>query len=247
MKRERAMGVNAVQGLINHAPERIVRVWIRPRGKRLQALEAQLAGQGIALEHADDPTLDKLAGRVPHQGIVAEFRPREPLDDNGLRQLIGDGQAPLLLLVLDGVQDPHNLGACLRTAAAAGAGAVIVPRNRAVGMTPAVRRAAAGGAELVPLAIVTNLARTLRDMAEAGIWRVGLEADGGGSLFSLAPAARQAFVLGGEERGMRRLTREHCDQIAGIPMPGAMESLNVSVAAGITLFHYVAQGAGACH
>lgn len=246
MKRERAMGINAVQGLADHAPERIVRAWIRPRGKRLQALETQLSAHGIALEHADDSTLDKLAGRVPHQGVVAEFQPREPLDDHGLEQLVGDEREPLLLLVLDGVQDPHNLGACLRTAAAAGAGAVVVPRDRAVGLTPAVRRAAAGGAELVPLAVVTNMARTLRGLADAGIWRIGLAADSGESLFSHVPAARQAFVLGGEERGMRRLTREHCDQLASIPMPGAMESLNVSVAAGITLFHYVAQGVGTC-
>lgn len=240
------MGVNAVTGLLDHAPERIVRVWIRPHGKRLRALEVRLAEQDITVEHADDGSLGRLAGGVPHQGVVAEFHPREPLDDNDLWQLIGEERRRLLLLVLDGVQDPHNLGACLRSAAAAGAAAVIVPRNRAVGLTPAVRRAAAGGAELVPLAIVTNLARTLRGLAEADVWRIGLDAGGDEELFAIEPAARQAFVLGGEERGMRRLTRKHCDRIAEIPMPGAMESLNVSVAAGIALFHYVARGGVSC-
>lgn len=246
MKRELAMGINAVQGLLDHAPERIVRAWIRPQGKRLRALEQALSGHELALEHADERALDRMAGRVRHQGVIAEFHPREPIDDSDLDRLLNDADGEPLLLVLDGVQDPHNLGACLRTAAAAGATAVIVPKDRAASLTPAARRAAAGGAELVPLAVVTNLARSLRKLADHGIWRIGLESGCGHSLFDTALDGPLAIVLGGEESGLRRLTREHCDHLVEIPMPGAMESLNVSVAAGVALFNVVGRRSAPC-
>lgn len=239
MKRDLAMGINAVQGLVDQVPERIVRVWLRTGNRRLHSLEEQLASAGISVEHADDRSLDKLAGKVRHQGVVAEFHPRAPIDEKGLETLIEHSPESALLLVLDGVQDPHNLGACLRSAAAAGATAVVIPSNRAAGLTPAVRRAAAGATEVVALAVVTNLARCLRMLADHGLWRIGLEAGSPHSLFDTCLAGPLALVLGGEERGLRRLTREHCDQLVHIPMPGAMESLNVSVSAGIALFSAV--------
>ncbi len=239
MKRERVMGINAVDSLAEHAPERIVRAWIRPANRRLEALEAKLIEHGVTVEHADDRALDRMAGKVRHQGVVAEFKPRAPIGDNALERLVAERGRETLLLVLDGVQDPHNLGACLRSAAAAGADAVVVPRDRAAGMTPVTRRAAAGGAELVPLAVVTNLARTLRMLAEHGVWCIGLAGEAEGSLFSARLDGPLALVMGSEEKGLRRLTREHCDELVRIPMPGAMESLNVSVSAGIALFAVV--------
>ncbi len=236
MKRELAMGINAVEGLVGNAPERIVRAWLKPGGRRIDALADALRAAGVAVEHADERALDRMAGKVRHQGVIAEFQPRQPGDDRRLQELVESLDEQALFLVLDGVQDPGNLGACLRTAAAAAVTAVIIPRNRAVGLTPAARRAAAGAAERVELVIVTNLARSLRLLAEHGVWRVGLAAGHGDSIFRSRLDGALALVLGGEEGGMRRLTREHCDELVEIPMPGAIESLNVSVAAGIALF-----------
>lgn len=239
MSRELAMGINAVEGLVRHAPERVVRVWLRPAQGRLERLEDSLRQAGINVEHADGRALDRMAGRIPHQGVIAEFQPRRPGDDRRLTELLEDADAKALFLVLDGVQDPGNLGACLRTAAAAGVRAVIVPRNRAVGLTPAARRAAAGAAEHVELIIVTNLARALRLLAEYGVWRVGLATDSGKRLSAARLDGALAVVLGGEQDGLRRLTREHCDELVEIPISAAVESLNVSVAAGIALFFAV--------
>ncbi|NBB92003.1 MAG: 23S rRNA (guanosine(2251)-2'-O)-methyltransferase RlmB [Gammaproteobacteria bacterium] len=236
MKRELAMGINAVEGLVRHAPERIVRAWLKPGGRRVEALAAALRSVGAAVERADERALDRMAGKVRHQGVIAEFTPRQPGDDRRLQEVVEAIDERALFLVLDGVQDPGNLGACLRTAAAAGVTAVIVPRNKAAGLTPAARRAAAGAAERVEMIIVTNLARSLRLLADHGVWRVGLAAGSGSSLFRTRLDGALALVLGGEEGGMRRLTREHCDELVEIPMPGAMESLNVSVATGIALF-----------
>lgn len=236
MQREMAMGVNAVEGLLRCAPERIVRAWLKPGGRRLNALGEALKSAGIAVEHADERALDRMAGRVRHQGVIAEFTPRQPGDDRRLQELVETIDEQALFLVLDGVQDPGNLGACLRTAAAAGVTAVVIPRNKAVGLTPAARRAAAGAAERVELVVVTNLARSLRLLADHDVWRVGLAAGTGQRLYDARLNGRLAVVLGGEEGGMRRLTREHCDELVEIPMPGAIESLNVSVATGIALF-----------
>lgn len=236
MKRELAMGINAVEGLLRNAPERIVRAWLKPGNRRLDALSDALRGAGVAVEHADERSLDRMAGKVRHQGVVAEFKPRQPGDDRRLQELLETVDERALFLVLDGVQDPGNLGACLRTAAAADVAAVIIPRNKAVGLTPAARRAAAGAAERVELVIVTNLARSLRLLADHGVWRVGLAAATGQSVYRARLDGPLALVLGGEEGGMRRLTREHCDELVEIPMPGAIESLNVSVATGIALF-----------
>ncbi len=235
-KRELAMGVNAVDGLLRHAPERLVRAWLKRGNARLDELASRLGEAGIPSEVVDDRALDRLAGGVRHQGVVAEFQARQPLDDRGLVDLLEDSPELPLLLVLDGVQDPHNLGACLRSAAAAGALAVIVPKDRAAGLTPAARRAAAGAAERIALVQVTNLARSLGLLADHGIWRLGLVSESDTSLFQANLDGPMALVLGGEERGLRRLTRERCDQLACIPMAGGIESLNVSVAAGIALF-----------
>jgi len=181
----------------------------------------------------DDERLAKLAGMSKHQGIVAivdAAYPHVSLDD------VLDGLAePALLLVLDGVTDPHNLGACLRNADAFGAHAVVVPKDRAVGMNATVAKAASGAADTVPLVMVTNLARALRDLKSMGVWILGADA-GGESLFDADVTGPVAWVMGAEGAGLRRLTRELCDRIVGIPLTGSVESLNVSVASGICLY-----------
>ncbi|MES1943701.1 TrmH family RNA methyltransferase [Salinisphaera sp. PC39] len=208
----------------------------RARGLRERA---ELAGVPMASVPAGE--LDDLSPDVDHQGVVALVAPAEPLDEAALDGLLAAVDAPLVL-ALDGVQDPHNLGACLRSAAAAGVTAVIVPKDRAAGLTPAARKVAAGGAEVVPLVRVTNLARTLKRLQADGLWVVGTAADAPATIHAVDLKGPLVLVLGGEGGGMRRLTRETCDLLAAIPMAGGgVASLNVSVATGVCLFEALRQ------
>jgi 23S rRNA (guanosine2251-2'-O)-methyltransferase len=180
-------------------------------------------------------SLAKLAGEVAHQGAVAAVRPLKAWDEHDLLAAISEIDRPLLL-VLDGVTDPHNLGACLRTADAAGAHAVVIPKDRAASVDGVVRKVAAGAAEFIPVATVTNLARALDMLKERGVWVAGTDGEAPESLYGADLDRPLALVLGAEGDGMRRLTRERCDFLVRIPMAGNVESLNVSVAAGIALF-----------
>jgi len=200
---------------------------------RARDLAARARGAGIEVHTVDAVRLASIAGGAAHQGVVAVVDARRPhvtLDD-----VLSDLAEPALLLVLDGVTDPHNLGACLRNADAFGAHAVIVPKDRAVGLNATVAKAASGAAETVPLITVTNLARALTQMKERGVWIVGAD-ERGESLFEADVTGPIAWVLGAEGQGLRRLTRDTCDRLVGIPLSGAVESLNVSVAAGICLY-----------
>jgi 23S rRNA (guanosine2251-2'-O)-methyltransferase len=186
--------------------------------------------------------LDTRQPGVNHQGVVATTQAPAALDEKALKTLIEDLQEPPLLLILNGVQDPHNLGACLRSADAAGVHAVIAPKDRSVGLTPTACKVASGAAETVPLVQVTNLARTLRWLQdEAGIWVVGTAGETDTLLYDADLQGPLALVMGAEGKGMRRLTREACDALVCLPMAGSVESLNVSVAAGICLFEAVRQ------
>jgi len=241
VKRERACGINAVDALLEHQPERVIQVWATGSGPRVQSLLKKSARHGIPIQHAQPGALDKLAGGQAHQGIVAEFRAAEPLQDSDLDGIVEQAGPGALLLLLDQVQDPHNLGACLRSAAAAGAHAVVIPRDRAAGMTSAVRKAAAGAAEIVPLVEVANLSRSIERLQKSGTWCIGLAAEAENDLYNTELTGPLALVLGGEDQGLRQLTRKRCDALARIPMPGTTESLNVSVAAGVALFEAVRQ------
>lgn len=210
---------------------------------RVRELVALAEVAGVAVRRIARSKLDDMAGGVRHQGCLARVRSADALGEDGLESLLSTVSQPLVL-VLDQVQDPHNLGACLRSAAAAGAHAVVVPRDRSVGLTPTVRKVAAGGAELVPVARVTNLARTLRRLQEQGIWIVGMADSEADPLDQVDLRGGLALVLGSEGTGMRRLTRHTCDSLAGIPMIGGVASLNVSVAAGICLFEALRQRRG---
>lgn len=235
MKRQRACGPNAAESLVRNAADRVVRIWSAGGERNDRIVEAARA-QGIAVECSGSDALDRLAEGVPHQGIVVEFRPRPLRAEAELHELADQAGRDALLLALDRVQDPHNLGACLRSAAAAGATAVAVPRDRSAGLTPAARRAAAGAAEIVPVVEVANLARALQALRENGVWCTGLAGDAPATLHDADFTAPTTLVIGGEAEGLRRLTRERCDRLVRIPMAEGVESLNVSVAAGIALF-----------
>ena len=200
---------------------------------RVRDLVARAKGAGIDVHAVDAARLASIAGSAANQGVVAVVdaqRPHVTLDD-----VLSDLAEPALLLVLDGVTDPHNLGACLRNADAFGAHAVVVPKDRAAGLNATVAKAASGAAETVPLIAVTNLARALMQMKERGLWIIGAD-ERGESLFEADVTGPIAWVLGAEGQGLRRLSRETCDRLVGIPLSGAVESLNVSVAAGICLY-----------
>jgi 23S rRNA (guanosine2251-2'-O)-methyltransferase len=190
--------------------------------------------KNLRVMSVDGARLDGMSGHARHQGIVAMVEPSR------LPQFIDDVldtlEVPPLLLVLDGVTDPHNLGACLRVADAAGCHAVIAPKDRSVGLTATAMKVASGAAESIPYITVTNLSRTLRQLKERNIWLVGADEDGTSELFSANLDGPLAWVVGAEGEGLRRLTRERCDEIVSIPMFGSVESLNVSVAAGVCLF-----------
>jgi len=240
---EVACGIHAVRVLLARSPERVRRLLLAGGrdARRLDEVRALARAAGVTIVEADAATVDRLAAGVRHQGVVAELVPRAGDPETQLEEALEAAGAAPLLLVLDGVQDPHNLGACLRSADAAGVAAVIVPRDRAAGLTPVVRKVAAGAAETVPLVSVVNLARTLRDLKERGIWLVGTAEGADRTLYQADFTGPVGLVMGSEGEGLRRLTRECCDQLVAIPMAGAVESLNVSVAAGIVLFEAVRQ------
>ena len=224
------VGINPVEGALSNDAERVRELLV----ERAQALK-------IPVQHRPREQLDKLAGEARHQGVVARYEAPPLAQESDLAALLERDDGEALVLVLDGVTDPHNLGACLRSAAAAKVTAVIVPKDRAVGLTPVVRRASAGGADRVPLIMATNLARTLRTLKDAGVWITGLDGETEQSIYAIDLKGPVALVLGSEGEGMRRLTRETCDFVAKIPMPGSMESLNVSVATGVVLFEALRQ------
>jgi len=236
MSEDRVYGLHAVKLLLQKSPRQARRLFaLDNRNQRLHQVIALARRQGIPVEHADRAALERLAGSDRHQGCVLELSAtaRAQPDLGQLLQHIDDRS---LFLLLDGVTDPHNLGACLRSADAAGVAAVITPRDRAAGLTPVVRKVAAGAAETVPLIQVTNLVRAIRQLQQAGVWVVGTTGEADESLFGQAFSGPLALVMGAEGEGMRRLTAEHCDYLVKLPMRGSVESLNVSVATGICLY-----------
>ncbi|MGB5324415.1 MAG: 23S rRNA (guanosine(2251)-2'-O)-methyltransferase RlmB [Pseudomonadales bacterium] len=248
-KTEYVYGINAVHALIEHYPARVLQVYVgRERNdQRLASLCASASQHSVqlsSLERKEFDVLLKQAGlaeSVIHQQVLARCKPAEVMDENFLQALLKRLEQPALLLLLDGVTDPHNLGACMRSANAAGANAVIVPRDNAVHLTPAVRKVASGAAELTPLVVVKNLARCIESLQQAGVWVMGAAGESKQSVYQLDLASSTALVLGAEGSGLRRLTRERCDSLFAIPMRGQVESLNVSVAAGVCLFEALRQ------
>jgi 23S rRNA (guanosine2251-2'-O)-methyltransferase len=237
-KRNFVYGLHAVNAVLERAPERLLELWLaQPRDDaRSRELRDRALNLGVRIQSVNPEALAKLVGDVAHQGAVAAVRPLKAWDEHDLLDALSQVTGDPLLLILDGVTDPHNLGACLRTADAAGVHAVLIPKDRAATVDGVVRKVAAGAAEFVPVASVTNLARTIDMLKERGIWVVGTDAEAPQTLYAADLKRPLALVLGAEGGGMRRLTRERCDFLVRIPMAGRVESLNVSVAAGVVLF-----------
>ena len=243
-------GLHAVQALLTRDATRVLKVQLL-RGREDERAAAVLAAAmhaKIPVERVDAQRLDKLTGGAVHQGVIAEVRPLMPWTEDALISALGAALgaasgAPLVL-ALDGVQDPHNLGACLRTADACGALAVIIPKDRAAQLNATVRKVAAGAAETTPIVTVTNLARCLRDLKELGLWVVGADAAGPARADEVDLQGPIVLVMGAEGSGLRHNTRQHCDFLVRLPSLGAVESLNVSVAAGMLLYEATRQRVG---
>lgn len=237
-------GFHAVAAKLKHDPEAILELHVAAqRGDaRARDLLAKAEAAGVRIMPTDTARLDGMAGTSRHQGVVAKIDPRHKVLH--LSDILEDLTENALFLVLDGIQDPHNLGACLRVADAAGVHAVIAPKDRAVGLNATAMKVASGAADTVPYIVVTNLARTLRELQDAGVWCIGAAGEATKSIYEIDQKVPTAWVLGAEGDGLRRLTRETCDELAKIPMLGSVESLNVSVASGICLFEARRQRAG---
>jgi 23S rRNA (guanosine2251-2'-O)-methyltransferase len=237
MKEARVLiGFHAVAARLRAAPASVIEILADEtrHDARIETVLAAATAKGVRVIRVPARRLDGFYGGGRHQGIVARVQPRDERAD--LETILDGLQEPPLLLVLDGVTDPHNLGACLRVADAAGAHAVVVPKDRSAGLSPAVAKVAAGATESIPLVTVTNLARTLEALQERDVWVIGTAQDADEELYGVALPEATAWVLGAEGGGLRRLTRERCDRVLRIPMHGQVESLNVAVAAGVCLY-----------
>jgi 23S rRNA (guanosine2251-2'-O)-methyltransferase len=240
--RETIYGMHAVRVMLERHPERVhsVRIAEGREDPRVRAIEELARRHHRPVQRVEVHALKRLLGDVAHQGVAADITPLPPWTEDELLAALQSASAPLLL-ALDGVQDPHNLGACLRSADACGALAVIMPRDRAAQVTPTVRKVAVGAAETTPVVAVTNLVRTLRLLKHAGLWVVGADAAGDKSAHQADLKGPVVLVLGAEGSGLRHLTRQNCDFLVRLPQLGAVESLNVSVAAGMLLYEAVRQ------
>ncbi|QIK80151.1 23S rRNA (guanosine(2251)-2'-O)-methyltransferase RlmB [Lysobacter sp. HDW10] len=238
------VGLNAVAAALEHDAAHVLEVLIEAgsQNPRATEIEQQARRLGIEVRKVGKQAMEGIAGGVTrHQGAAARYAAAPVLDENALQDIVDQADGKALILVLDGVQDPHNLGACLRSAYAAGAHAVMIPKDKAVQVNATVRKTSAGAADRIPVVRVTNLARALKDLQQLNVWIYGIDGEATSRIYDTDLKGNVALVMGSEGEGMRRLTREHCDGIVAIPMPGQMESLNVSVAAGIALFEAVRQ------
>ena len=239
---EYVFGIHAVQTKLQRNPERVQEIWFQEgrEDQRLNQVKALADEQGIECQMMPRRELDnKVKGR--HQGVVAGCTPNPAKDEHFLTQLLAELNEPIFLLILDGVTDPHNLGACLRTADAAGVHAVVAPKDKSASLNSTVSKVACGAAESIPFVQVTNLARCLKSLQDAGVWVTGTAGEATQHIYQTDLTGNMALVMGAEGEGMRRLTREGCDQLVKIPMAGEVSSLNVSVAAGVCLFEAVRQ------
>ncbi len=236
-------GMHSVRTALKHGSDGVSEVWVeaKRRDQKIREIIGLAKQAGVVLHQVERAELDAKVPGVNHQGAVAQVQVPSARDETDLKDLLQSIDTPLLL-ILDGVQDPHNLGACLRSADAAGVHAVIAPKDRSVGLTPTACKVASGAAETVPFIQVTNLVRTIRWLQdEHRVWVVGAAGEAETSLYQADMKGPLALVMGAEEKGMRRLTCEACDMLVKLPMAGNVESLNVSVATGVCLFEAIRQ------
>lgn len=241
---EKIYGIHAVEALLNHHPKRVKQLFIlegRQDPKIQHIIELAKKNHAKIQISSRDELNELTAEDAVHQGVVAEVSPSQVWNEAMLEELLEKLAEPPLLLVLDNITDPHNLGACLRTADAAGVQAVIIPKDKSATLNATVRKVACGAAEVIPLVTVTNLARTLEKLQQRGLWIVGTAGEAEQEIYQQDLTIPTVLVMGAEGKGMRRLTRDHCDYLVKLPMLGSVSSLNVSVATGICLFEAVRQ------
>ncbi len=243
MKSSKLFGLHSVQAALDYSPNKIHKAWVDTgrQDKRLTQAIDNLLDLGIEPEKVDRKKLYRLAENNNHQGIVIEVEMPSELTESDLKTAVENLTETALFLVLDNVQDPHNLGACLRTADATGVHGVIITKDNATGITPTVCKVASGAAETVPVYQVTNLARTLRWLKGEGLWIMGAAGETAQTIYSTDFSVPMALVVGTEGKGLRRLTKEQCDVLVSVPMLGKVESLNLSVATGVLLYEAVRQ------
>jgi len=235
-------GIHALESVVSREPERLIELFVL-KGReddRLFNIINQARRFGVAVQFCQRKALDDKVDGEQHQGVVAKAKPGKQYTENDLAAIVEKADMPFLL-ILDGVTDPHNLGACLRTAEAAGAHAVVVPKDKSAALTPTVRKVASGAADVIPLVQITNLARTIKELQKAGVWIIGTAGEAKQNLYECKLTGPIALVMGAEGKGMRRLTRENCDELIKLPMAGTVTSLNVSVATGVCMFEIVRQ------
>jgi 23S rRNA (guanosine2251-2'-O)-methyltransferase len=236
-------GHHAILSILKHEAESIVELWVDAGRHDERAKEVvDIARQaGISAKRIKRELLDTKTSNAKHQGFVALSQQTTVLDEKALKSMLGKLDESVFLLILDGIQDPHNLGACLRSADAAGVHGVIIPRDKSCSLTATVRKVASGAVDTLPLYQVTNLVRTMEMLKKAGIWLFGTDAEADTTVFNTDFKGAVAIVMGAEGKGLRRLTREHCDALMSLPMSGSVSSLNISVAAGVCLYEVVRQ------
>ena len=243
MKSSKLFGLHSVQAALDYSPKKIHKAWVDSgrQDKRLGQAVDDLLALGIEPEKVDRKRLDRLADGNNHQGIVIEVEMPGELSESELKSAVENLPETALFLVLDNVQDPHNFGACLRTADATGVHGVIITKDNATGITPTVCKVASGAAETVPVYQVTNLARTLRWLKGEGLWIMGATGETAQTVYTADFTVPMALVVGAEGKGLRRLTKEQCDVLVSVPMLGQVDSLNLSVATGVLLYEAVRQ------
>ena len=242
MSKNTIYGLHAVTALIENHPDEILSLTLQNTrtDARLQAIVDAAKQHHLPLQLVDKRQLDKITRHAPHQGVVATIKRAQTLNEGDLDDLLQQNDHAFFL-ILDNIQDPHNLGACLRSAEAAGVTAVIAPKDKSASITPTVRTVASGAAEVVPFIEVTNLARTMQHLKSQGVWLIGAAGEAEQSYYSVDYKGNVGIVVGAEGTGLRDLTRKHCDFLVKIPMQGSVSSLNVSVATGIFLFEALRQ------
>lgn len=239
---EKIFGIHSVESLLNSTPEKVVQLFLQKSRKdnKLSQIETLASKAGLRFQLVEKKKMDGWVNGN-HQGVIAEVKVADALmDENELLELAAE-KKDLLLLILDGVTDPHNLGACLRTADAAGVDALVIPKDRSASLTAVARKVASGAGDHVPVVKVTNLARFLGQLKDLHVWIIGTAGEADKDVYQVKFSGATALVMGAEGEGMRRLTRENCDELIKIPMAGSVSSLNVSVATGVCLFEIVRQ------
>lgn len=236
-------GIHPVSMLLSQMRRQVFQIFLSKerQDQRIHSIEQLACSRGIALQRLSPIDMQRRFPEMNHQGVVASVEAMEPLVESDLAVLVQQAASPLLILIFDGVTDPHNLGACLRTAEATGVDFVVIPKDKNVGITPVVSKVACGAAELMPIVRVTNLARAIDILKDAGVWVYGAAGESSRTLYNLDCKSSMAIVMGSEGEGLRRLTRERCDEVFSIPMQGCVESLNVSVATGVILYEVLRQ------